>query len=144
MRTRQTATRGTGQAVPEGKARLGSRSRLGMIAVVTAGLACTVGMLVASPAQASTACNSERLCLTQPDGNITNVDFAGVPACGPTTYPGPTGNLYVRNRSSVWWVDLYYDYNGDGSVSSSELVATLLPEQQVKLNPDSRYFYCKF
>jgi hypothetical protein len=31
-----------------------------------------------------------------------------------------------------------------GAVSSSELVDALLPEQQVKLNPDSRYFYCTF
>ncbi|MFQ6148037.1 hypothetical protein ACLMNJ_34040 [Streptomyces seoulensis] len=145
MMPRHVTTQSTGQAAPEDRVRRGGRFRLGLVSAVTAVLVGTIGILVATPAQASTAaCNSERLCFTQPDSNVTNVDFADVPLCGPTTYPGPTGNLYIRNRSSIWWVDLYYDYNGDGSVTASERVATLVPEQQVKLKPDSRYFYCKF
>jgi hypothetical protein len=63
--------------------------------------------------------------------------------CGPTTYPGPSGNLYIRNRSNIWWVELFYDSNGDGSVTGDEQVTTIKFDQQVKVNPDSRYFYCK-
>ncbi|AVH56480.1 MULTISPECIES: hypothetical protein [Streptomyces] len=117
-----------------------------------AAAAMALGALSAAPAQASTSCNSTRLCWYQPNGNITNVDLslgAGVPSCGGDgfQYPGAIGNYYVRNRSDSWHIHLYYDYNGDGSVTSPELVIQLGPgdteESAATLNPNSRYYYCK-
>ncbi|MEV7168033.1 hypothetical protein AB0N60_38975 [Streptomyces microflavus] len=97
-----------------------------------------------SSAQAATSCNSSRLCWYQPNGNITNVDVNNVPACRVGgSYPGAIGNDYVRNRHNNWVIDIFYDYNGDGSVTNSEMVAHLWTEDAVTLNPNSRYYYCR-
>ncbi|MFI0939240.1 hypothetical protein [Streptomyces sp. NPDC021020] len=103
-----------------------------------------LGALTTAPAQASTTCNSTRICLHQPNGNITNVDVSTVPHCvynGATSqYPGPIGNDYIRSRS-IYAVAMYYDSNGDGRLADSEAFY-LSKEVTVTLNPNSRYYYC--
>jgi hypothetical protein len=47
----------------------------------------------------------------------------------------------MRNRSALY-IDVYYDYNGDGQVTAGERVAELGSEQGATINPASRYYYC--
>ncbi|MEU5159675.1 hypothetical protein AB0G74_08705 [Streptomyces sp. NPDC020875] len=112
--------------------------------VSIAAAAMALGALSAAPAQADTVCNSGRLCYYQPNGNITNVGLSTVTTCGASApYPGAIGNNYVRNRSATYWVDLYYDYNGDGDVTPVEHVVRLYQGDGATLNASSRYYYCK-